>query len=112
MELCLLVYTWQKNSEGDRAQQLHALQTFSQEHSRWNNYWLPLLRDRERLNRLALLETMASFALLCACSITFQRLTAHKKGTECLRTELDNEERGVLQQVRLSSPVALFSTSH
>lgn len=108
MELCLLVYTWQKNSEGDRAQQLHALQTFSQEHNRWNNYWLPLLRDRERLNRLALLETMASFALLCACSITFQRLTAHKKGAECLRAELDSEERGVLQQVSFCRSLLVF----
>lgn len=99
MELCMTVWNWQKASEGDRAQQLQALRAFSNEHNRWATYWLPLLRERERPNRLALLETMARFSRLCAHSITFQRFTAEKKGAENLRAVLDRDERSILQQV-------------
>lgn len=100
MDMCLNVFTWQRASEGDRSQQLRALQAFLSDHQRWAAYWLPLVRERERTNRLTLLETMVRFCRLCACSITFQRLTAEKKAVDSLRGALDADERHVLQQVR------------
>lgn len=103
MDMCLNVYNWQRASEGDRAQQLRALQTFLSDYHRWNSYWHPLVLERERTNRLSLLETMVRFTKLCACSITFQRLTTDKKGAEPLRGALDADERKILQQVRACS---------